>query len=123
MVSVSGDRHCEFHTAAMLLGYTDDDKTRKTLARKTAQCLMDNKHLKQIEVYMNLNKVYSLDEIKCLFMKEKRWLSVHEVAFILLAHGKLPALITENSYPVYDASCLHYIIKDNHFEPLIPLQS
>lgn len=56
-----------------------------------------------------------------LLMRKNRWLSVEEVTFMLEVHGKQPAVITENSYPVYQAHMAHFLIMNKHYEPIIPI--
>lgn len=126
---VSSDDYCGFHTAAVLLGIIKGDRSdpvhrgdkyvREMLSGNTAAYMMDNKHLTEIQVYLDWMKIVDAKGLVDLFMTPRRWLTVDEVTFILKAHNRcLVEAITENSYPIYNPECTYFLIKSNHFEPV-----
>ncbi|TKS64993.1 hypothetical protein D9C73_027785 [Collichthys lucidus] len=121
VVKVQSDNYCGFHTVAKLLGLGDKESDRKSLASKTSRYMTQNDRKTGIRVYLNLLGIQSEQALTNLLMRTNRWLSSEEVTFMLEAHGKLSAMITENSYPIYTATRCHFLIKAAHFEPVMPL--
>lgn len=119
---VQSDNYCGFHTVAMLVGGYNgkiDHRLRRTLAGKTAKYMIDNISITEIRVYLNMNNIYTQETLTNNLMHHNRWLSVEEVTFMLKAHSKLSAMITENSYPIYNPECIYFLIKAHHYEPVM----
>ncbi|TKS75711.1 hypothetical protein D9C73_010128 [Collichthys lucidus] len=121
VVKVQSDNYCGFHTVAKLLGLGDKDSDRESLASKTSRYMTQNERKTGIRAYLDLHKIQSEEALTNLLMRTNRWLSSEEVTFMLEAHDKLSAMITENSYPIYTATRCHFLIKAAHFEPVMPL--
>lgn len=118
---VKGDGYCGFHTASVLLDLEQECsvKARDVLVRKTAAHIFADRANQEFTVYLNDNKVDCETALYTLLMTPKRWLSVEEVHFILLAHGKTSLCITKNSYPLYSDEHVYFHIDNNHFQPII----
>ena len=120
---VPSDHYCGFHTVAVLLGLDGgnrvDRDVSKMLVCTTAQYMMLNPDNKEIQAYLGLNKINGQEDLVDRLMLPDRWLTVDEVNFMLQAHGKQSAVITEYSYPIYNPNCSHYILKACHYEPVI----
>lgn len=119
---VKSDGYCGFHTASVLLdlGLECSFEARDILVRKTAAHIFAQRaQNREFTVYLNDNKVDGENALYTLLMTPERWLSVEEVHFILLAHGKNSLFITKNSYPLYSDEHVYFHIDNNHFQPII----
>lgn len=119
---VKSDGYCGFHTASVLLdlGQECSFEARDILVRKTAAHIFAQRaQNREFTVYLNDNKVDGENALYTLLMTPERWLSVEEVQFILLAHGKNSLFITKNSYPLYSDEHVYFHIDNNHFQPII----
>jgi hypothetical protein len=126
VVTVPSDNYCGFHTVAALVGlFRDNDNEkgycdlRKTMVSETSEYMIRNKNDPGIAVYLEMNKCTSHQRLTDYLMQRNRWLSVDEVTFMLMAYKKLPVVITEHSYPIYELGCAHVLIKGNHYEPVV----
>lgn len=123
---VPSDNYCGFHTVASLLGlFRDNDNekgycdVRKMIVSKTSEYMIRNKSVSGISVYLNNNNCSRHQDLTDLLMKQDRWLSVDEVNFMLMAHERIPVVITEHSCPIYELGCSHFLIKGYHYEPVV----
>lgn len=120
---VLSDDYCGFHTVDALLeiGPRDhgDPNVRKLLVDRTAEYIIKCEQQDIIKVYLSLNSITNLQGLTCLLMEEKRWLHIEEVTFMLKAYDKVPAAITENSYPIYNPEFTHFLLNSCHYEPVM----
>lgn len=121
VTTVQADGYCGFHTALVLLGRAApcSDQMRGELVRKTVNYIMSRSNTQDIVVYLECNKVREQQDLYDLLMKPKRWLSVEDLHFILLAHGKKSLCITKHSYPLYSDDHVYFHIDNNHFQPVV----
>lgn len=119
------DGYCGFHSIVVHLYGTEitcTDTIRENLARATAEFVFQHWDRADIkDGYLQDDKSSNSTELKQRLKTEKRWLSVHDLRYILEAHGKQLALITENVYLIYNPARAHILIKDNHYEPMVPI--
>lgn len=122
-IPVRGDGYCGFHTAVVLLGLSRArvcvDEMRGKLVQKTVKYIMSQKNKQRIRVYLEFNKIHKEQDLYALLMEDKRWLSVEDLYFILLAHGKKSMCITKQSYPLYSDDHVYFHIDNNHFQPVV----
>jgi hypothetical protein len=85
----------------------------------TAEYIIKNKNDSGIRVYLELINCTSDQSLTDVLMQQDRWLSIDEVTFMLMAHERLPVVITEHSYPIYKLGCAHFLIKAHHYEPVV----
>ncbi|KAE8287285.1 hypothetical protein D5F01_LYC13323 [Larimichthys crocea] len=126
VVKVPSDSYCGFHTVAVLLGFTKGSDEcardlRERLVLETSIYMTQHKQTEGIRTYLEFHEIKRQRDLTTLLMTPNRWLSVEEVAFILEAYGKPSAVITENSYPIYTATCCHFLIKACHYEPVMSI--
>ncbi|KAJ7984089.1 hypothetical protein DPEC_G00363720 [Dallia pectoralis] len=110
---VPSDNYCGFHTVAALLGGPQFGSpcahgARKTLVQKTTEYMLSNQAVDGIQTYLEINQIYTREDLTSLLMQDNRWLSTEEVTFMLNAYGKLSTMITEHSYPIFDPNRTHF---------------
>ncbi|KAJ7983571.1 hypothetical protein DPEC_G00376490 [Dallia pectoralis] len=82
---------------------------RKTLVqKKTTEYMLSNQAVDGIQTYLEINQIYTREDLTSLLMQDNRWLSTEEVTFMLNAYGKLSTMITEHSYPIFDPNRTHF---------------
>lgn len=119
---VPSDNYCGFHTVAMLLSNFKahcPQAARKNMVCKTAKYMTDSMSSEELIAYLGCNTPTSCTYVEAILMEDNRYLSVEEVNFILRAHDKVSAVITETSYPIYQPHVCYYLIHNQHFEPVM----
>ncbi|AWP19552.1 Hypothetical protein SMAX5B_008374 [Scophthalmus maximus] len=125
VIEVASDGYCGFHAVSTLLDGTSAKagfERRRRLSEITAAFVSANlRHRSDIETYLKVNNQVDVQGLTQYLMTTERWLDVQDLRYMLEAHEKTLGLITENSSPIYKPTCAHVLIKDNHYEPLLPV--